>query len=70
MDAVNSVTLPGGMSLPKTIPKGKPGSGKSVKYQMWFDNTKSRKVLGMTYRPMEETARDIIVDFKRRGIVQ
>lgn len=33
----------------------------------FFDNSKSVKELGATYRPIEETIRDAVADFRKRG---
>lgn len=35
----------------------------------YFDNQKSVKELGATYRPIEETIRDAIADFRKRGVL-
>lgn len=35
----------------------------------FFDNGKSRRELGMSYRPIEETIRDAIADFRARGVL-
>lgn len=32
-----------------------------------YDSTKSLTVLGLTYRPLEETTKDIVEDLQRRG---
>ena len=36
----------------------------------YFDNRKSREELGATYRPFDETLRDAVADFKRRGLIR
>lgn len=35
---------------------------------VYYDNTRSRQELGMTYRPIEDTVRDAIADFYARGL--
>ena len=35
----------------------------------YVDNSKSVRELGATYRPIEETIRDAIDDFKKRGLL-
>ena len=67
VDVINNLSLPDGISLHRAIPKGTPGAGKSVKYQFWLDNAKSKEVLGLTYRSMEETTLDSLVDYKAKG---
>ncbi|KAJ7744054.1 hypothetical protein DFH07DRAFT_749660 [Mycena maculata] len=47
--------------------KGVPGSGKDAVHQIRYDASKSVRVLGMTYRTMEETARDTTADWEARG---
>ncbi|KAJ7230087.1 hypothetical protein GGX14DRAFT_409928 [Mycena pura] len=47
--------------------KGVPGSSKGIVYQLQYDARKSVRVLGMTYRTMQETARDTVADWEARG---
>jgi nucleoside-diphosphate-sugar epimerase len=50
--------------------KGVPGAGKDAVHKIQYKNEKSVEVLGLKYRTMEETTRDSIEDFKKRGWVQ
>ncbi|KAK6995949.1 D-lactaldehyde dehydrogenase [Favolaschia claudopus] len=47
--------------------KGKPGSQKDVIPPVSYDASKSVRILGMKYRDMEETARDVVSDYEERG---
>ncbi|KAK6995956.1 D-lactaldehyde dehydrogenase [Favolaschia claudopus] len=47
--------------------KGKPGSQKDVIPPVSYDTSKSVRILGMEYRDMEETARDVVNDYEERG---
>ena len=49
------------------MPKGNPGAGKPPKIA--FDTAKASKIFGheLKYRSMEETTRDTLEDFERRG---
>jgi len=40
---------------------------KGVPYDDDYDNGKGVKLLGISYRTKEETAKDILEDFTRRG---
>ena len=42
------------------MPKGIVGSGKAVELERSFTGAKSERVLGMVYRPIEETVHDTI----------
>ncbi|KAF8873079.1 D-lactaldehyde dehydrogenase [Infundibulicybe gibba] len=50
-----------------TFPVGTPGSGKDAVYKNTYDASKSLRILGMKYRTMEQTTRDTLADFARRG---
>ncbi|KAK6995939.1 D-lactaldehyde dehydrogenase [Favolaschia claudopus] len=47
--------------------KGKPGSQKDIIPPVSYDASKSVRILGMKYRDMEETARDVVSDYEERG---
>ncbi|KAK7013736.1 D-lactaldehyde dehydrogenase [Favolaschia claudopus] len=47
--------------------KGKPGSQKDVIPPVSYDASKSVRILGIKYRDMEETARDVVSDYEERG---
>ncbi|KAJ7270256.1 D-lactaldehyde dehydrogenase [Mycena rebaudengoi] len=49
------------------LQKGVPGSAKDIVYPARYDTAKAARVLGMTYRSMEETARDTVKDWEARG---
>ncbi|PBK61525.1 D-lactaldehyde dehydrogenase [Armillaria solidipes] len=50
-----------------TLPKGVPGAGKGAKYPVDYDTAKEKRILGLTLSTKEETAKDTLVDFERRG---
>ena len=55
-------------AIDSSLPAGNPSADLSkAKYPLRYDNAKSRSLLGVKYRTMEETARDIIVQFKEKG---
>jgi L-arabinose isomerase len=39
---------------------GNPGSGKAVEMQRPYTAAKAKNVLGMTYRPVEDTVNDVV----------
>ncbi|KAJ7162469.1 hypothetical protein C8R46DRAFT_348925 [Mycena filopes] len=47
--------------------KGVPGSGKDAVHEIRYDASKSGRVLGVVYRSMEDTARDTVADWEKRG---
>ncbi|KAK0460571.1 D-lactaldehyde dehydrogenase [Desarmillaria tabescens] len=51
-------------STSRTLPKPVPGE---PKYAVIFDMSKEKKLLGLKFRTMEETARDVLADFDRLG---
>ncbi|KAM6493011.1 D-lactaldehyde dehydrogenase [Amanita muscaria] len=50
----------------KALPKGKL-EGKHVKHTVQYDASKAQRILAAQYRSMDETARDMLADFERRG---
>ncbi|KAG7439978.1 NAD(P)-binding protein [Guyanagaster necrorhizus] len=50
-----------------TLPKGVPDGGKGAKHAVYYDTAKEKKIFGLKLRTMEETARDTLADFERRG---
>ena len=64
-DAANSLS-PSPIPSHK-LPVGKPGSGKDVNYPWPCNVEKQAKIMGLKYLTMEETARDTLADFERRG---
>lgn len=42
---------------------------KLLPYYFWFDNTKSKKELGMTYRPVDDALKDAVAWFKKEHYV-
>jgi hypothetical protein len=50
----------------KALPKGRP-EGKYVKHIVEYDASKAQRILALQYRGMDETARDMLADFERRG---
>ncbi|KAJ7864416.1 hypothetical protein B0H14DRAFT_2348539, partial [Mycena olivaceomarginata] len=47
--------------------KGACGAGKDAVHRIRYDPSKSARVLGMSHRSIEETARDIVADWEARG---
>ncbi|KAK0229941.1 hypothetical protein EDD85DRAFT_125874 [Armillaria nabsnona] len=51
-------------STSRVLPKPVPGD---TKYAIIFDTSKEKRLLGLKFRTMEETARDVLSDFESRG---
>lgn len=49
------------------LPVGEPGGGNKKPYLIGFDGNKAKRILGLNYRGMEETMRDILVECEQRG---
>lgn len=49
------------------VPVGTPGSGKKHAYDITYDSSRSRRVLGLKYRSVEETVLDAWEDIVKRG---
>ena len=64
-DAANSLS-PSPISSHKLL-VGTPGSGEGVDYPLVYSVEKQEKILGLKFLTMEETARDTLADFERRG---
>ncbi|KAF7304069.1 D-lactaldehyde dehydrogenase [Mycena indigotica] len=47
--------------------KGTPGAGKSFVHLIIFENGKAKKLLGLDYRTMEQTAKDTLEDYEQKG---
>ena len=63
VNAANALSPP----VVPSLPKGFPDTTRGQKPPHDYVNTKSVKTLGLEYRPLEETIRDTLLDFKRRG---
>ncbi|TRM58151.1 hypothetical protein BD626DRAFT_512334 [Schizophyllum amplum] len=50
-----------------TLPRGFPDDEMPTVAHLLYDATRSKEVLGMSYRTMEETTRDILADYDARG---
>lgn len=53
-----------------TIPglrRGIPGSGDGLPNQMAFDTEKTKRILGVEWTSMEETAKELIDNWRERG---
>ena len=48
-------------------PEGAPGAGRDAEYTTLYDTSKEAKILIIKYRTKEETARDALADYERRG---
>ena len=46
------------------------GAARSFAEHAYFDNTKAKKELGLTFRPLEETLRDSIAWFRQAGMIK
>ncbi|KAK2467474.1 hypothetical protein APHAL10511_000329 [Amanita phalloides] len=65
IDASNSLSPP---PVPgKVLAVGDPGAGKRNVYKINYDTSKEKRIFGLKYRMMEEIARDMLIDFERRG---
>ena len=51
----------------RALPIGNPGEGRNAINRVKYDTSKAERILRPVYRTMEETARDILADFERRG---
>lgn len=47
-----------------TLPKGTPGS---VRRPITFETSKEKRIFGIKFKTMEETARDTLSDYEHRG---
>ncbi|TFK38834.1 D-lactaldehyde dehydrogenase [Crucibulum laeve] len=65
VDAANAVFPPPTSPVSHPLPKGVPGV--QGIFLMQYDASKADRVLGMKYRTREETVRDTLLDFGRRG---
>ncbi|KAK0484420.1 hypothetical protein IW261DRAFT_1456425 [Armillaria novae-zelandiae] len=52
------------VSTSRVLPKPVPGD---IKYAIVFDTSKEKRLLGLKFRTIEESARDILSDFDSRG---
>lgn len=66
VDAANAL-VPTGVYTRKELPKGFPDIHEAKVYMTTYDTSKEQRILGLEYRSMEETTRDILEDFQRRG---
>ncbi|KAJ3526557.1 hypothetical protein NMY22_g10117 [Coprinellus aureogranulatus] len=66
LDVANSLKEAGVYSG-KELPKGFPDINESKVYMTNYDTSKEKRILGVKYRTMKETTRDILEDFRRRG---
>jgi hypothetical protein len=48
------------------LPRGVPGARKNARPTR-FDTAKGARILGMKYRGIEETTRDILEDYQKHG---
>ncbi|KAH8109991.1 hypothetical protein DFH11DRAFT_1746818 [Phellopilus nigrolimitatus] len=63
-DVANELKLPG-----VTVPVGTPGSGKSFKYDYWYNNAKARTVFEIKFRDKKTTSKESIENLKSKKIV-
>ncbi|KAJ7600746.1 hypothetical protein C8J56DRAFT_16655 [Mycena floridula] len=61
VDAANSVTTS------RNLRKGVPGGGKNMVHPINYDVSKAKRILGLNYKTMEETASATLADFDKRG---
>ncbi|KAJ7202445.1 NAD-P-binding protein [Mycena rebaudengoi] len=50
----------------KSYQKGTPGAAKNVVHQIQYNAGKSARVLGLSYRTMQQTTRDTVADWEKR----
>ncbi|RXW15439.1 hypothetical protein EST38_g10412 [Candolleomyces aberdarensis] len=62
----SSLTEKTGRSLPKGFPKIT-AQPQNLTYKVRYDTAKEQRILGVKYRTKEETTRDTVEDFVRRG---
>lgn len=65
MDILNANPIEG-----VVVPKGNPGITKDYTANYTMSNEKSKKILGTTFRPVEETVRDAVVHALALGWTQ
>ncbi|PFH47275.1 hypothetical protein AMATHDRAFT_87804, partial [Amanita thiersii Skay4041] len=51
----------------KALPVGNTEAIKNPVYMIKYNTAKEKRILGLTYRTMEETTRDTLADYERRG---
>jgi hypothetical protein len=51
----------------RTLPVGKPKAGVNAIHPFRYDTQKSRRILGIEYRTMQETTKDTLEDFEAVG---
>ncbi|PFH46280.1 hypothetical protein AMATHDRAFT_70230 [Amanita thiersii Skay4041] len=51
----------------KALPIGNPDATRDSVFKVRYDTSKAQRILGLTYRTKEETARDILAEVERRG---
>lgn len=68
VDTANSLS-PSPIPSHTDLPKGDPGAGKRLPPMISFDTSKASRILGpeLKYHSMDETTRDALEDFERRG---
>ncbi|KAF5391121.1 hypothetical protein D9757_003042 [Collybiopsis confluens] len=68
LDIANSLS-PSPIPSHTDLPKGNPGAGKDFVPNIAYDASKASRILGpeLRYHTMEETTRDTLADFERRG---
>jgi hypothetical protein len=65
VDVANSLSPP---PIPgKALAVGIPGAGKTPALKFAYDTSKAERIFGLKYKPMEEVARDMLLDFGHRG---
>ncbi|KAJ6595873.1 D-lactaldehyde dehydrogenase [Mycena vulgaris] len=71
LDVVQDIlpSIPGDIPASRIaeLPKGVRGAGKAAVQALAFDGRKAERVLGISYRSMEETAEDALKDYLGRG---
>ncbi|KIL60764.1 hypothetical protein M378DRAFT_167742 [Amanita muscaria Koide BX008] len=51
----------------KVLPRGSLGGGKNAVHKIKYDTSKAQRLFQPVYRTMEETTRDTLADFEKRG---
>ena len=65
VDIANALDPPPNLSNP--LPRGNTGASSQATVDLYLDNTKSKRVLGLKYRSMAEMTKDTLADYEARG---
>ncbi|TFY73351.1 hypothetical protein EWM64_g10661 [Hericium alpestre] len=63
LDTANAINPP----IVRNLVKGTPGTGREVSANWTLDTSKVERVLGIKWRPLQETIADTLADWKQKG---